>query len=403
MVVDLFLFILKISYPKQAMLTMISILLLSYLQSSEIPRQPNTYFTQFEGYHLHINMSSFYSQAIKSLPKYRRDQSCPPECDSNYVQGSTIDIPCSPRLVQRSNNQRQVVTRMLKSYPQPDGSYVCHVKQGAEHNIGCDIPPPLPTKQRDHQYPKVTIQVPYKRSHSTAEISNGSQQPLYQSANQQRARSISHQPNDLYSTNNHRPAPAAYKRTNSYPTQYSNSIPVPPLSSSSSHNTAARQRNSTLIISTQNAQPLLLHQDNALPLHTSNGVGLEYTAAADTSIISGHQRTRLKGAPLHHAKSQYLERVLHPYESRSNSLTSQTSSSTFTGSMEATKRCQSESPESNRRSKSRSSSLEDDIEADSDCSAAAPELYPEQRLVSPFRSPCEYIFIESSSCLELVL
>ena len=301
-------------------------------------------------------MSGFYSQAIKSLPKYRRNIDQSMDYDKGYVQSNTSSIPCSPRLVQRNGHQKPVVTRMLRSYPQADGSFVCAVPQPTRYN---DKPPPLPSKARDRQ-PSKTQHVMFKRNHSAPTIPNGpqSQQLSYQSQNQRQLlyESVNHQEQLAYQSKDEN----TNRSTQQHAVIVSNDLcNRPSYTRMHTYPNNTHLTSSTLVISTEREQP---SHTIASHHHTSN------------NILNSQEFTE-QGTPFYRAKATYLS---EPRIARSNSQLSnisETSSSTYTGSMDpSAMNNRSDTQEwQGVQFNSRESSL--DPEEDQQ----KPELYPEHR------------------------
>ena len=373
---------------------------------------------------------SHYDSSSRSLPKYRRQPSLHEfRQDRGYVQDSGSHVPCSPRLVQRKQGQQQrVVTRMLQSYPQSDGSFVCPIRQPTHHSPvpppdpNEELPPPLPAKRREllHQmsaqalYPSVTVNVPYRRIQSANDL------PLGRGDDRRsmppRSLSHQHQPaaaNDLLYQPKH---PLSISRTQSQPNhiglnvnnQIQSNINVTnhkKLMSGGNINsditTIPASASSTLIISTQNAIPLHsvvtvehsaqpLQRNITAPHQNQASTHRQYHAVAASPVVGYNNRAEstpqlqfakaVSGAPA-------TEELLYAQRRngavrRSNSQTSNTSgnsSSTYTGSLDYnSKGYTDKDTRGSRMSESRDSSVEAGA-YDEDSDSNHPELYPEQR------------------------
>lgn len=373
---------------------------------------------------------SHYDSSSRTLPKYRREPSMElRQSNSSYVQGNGSHVPCSPKLVQRKHGQQQrVVTRMLQSYPQSDGSFVCPIRQPAHHpqlatDLNEELPPPLPAKRRElmqmgsqAQSPSVTVSVPYRRNHSANELPVGTTGVDRRSMH---ARPVSYQQPPISAINEpqYQPAhPLSILRTQSQPNHLGLNVNNHIHSNINGNNkeliksnitTSPVSTSSTLIISTQNAIPLhsvVSVEHRAQPLHKHNIPRQNTTASVPTrqynantgqynhntvATTSGYN-IRLSSSgqsnPFHFAKPSSVppsEELLYAQQKRngavrrSNSQTSNTSgnsSSTYTGSLEYnSKGYTNTDTQSNIMSESRSSSVEEDSDNNQ------PELYPEQR------------------------
>ncbi|XP_067930542.1 uncharacterized protein [Watersipora subatra] len=312
------------------------------------------YRSPFEGYHL--DMSGFYAEAIKSLPTYRRNSDQTSDWNVVYVQNHASDIPCSPRLVQKEGKQKRVVTRMLRSYPQADGSFVCPIPQPGNY---AEQPPPLPLRDRDQHNTNhdniVKISSGNRPRAWTAGQSIGhpeeydresQEKPLlYQSNEGSRRRSLSYQS-----------AVATNEVRNREPYTRMNSDPI------------SSRASSTLIISTENAQPL----------HTIT------TLEPSHSVLPSHHLNGL-AAPLHRSTAIYLAepavRITRSNSQLSN--ISENSASTYTESMEssiAEAPTKHDTPEREVGRVNARPSSGYTSSATSTGEPKMPELYPEQRV-----------------------
>lgn len=375
---------------------------------------------------------SYYDSSSRSLPKYRRAPSLDLHTDRGYVQDSASQVPCSPRLVQRNDNQQRVVTRMLQSYPQQDGSFVCPIRQpgpmrappgdnqvdsqGQQTSESDDIPPPLPVKRRDlmrpddPRYPKVTVNVPYKRNYSTSDLFNNDRSTSIRHPHQ---RSVPHQqsgPNEPYFNPRQ-----AISRALSQPNHLGavnvndqNHHKITNVSGEIHHNTA-QLTNSTLIISTQNAVPLhalVSTQQN----NTQRGLSTQHHHTSQReqglrSINSSHSSQRdlhnqpgglsrsfngsSNSTPFYssHSSTSIPPQANYPRNGgvrRSNSQHSSSSSSTYTGgSADYNHASRRETGYHGRRKMSDSMSSSVEVVGEEECDNTGPELYPEQRWVNP--------------------
>lgn len=281
---------------------------------------------------------------------------------SSYVESKPTSIPCSPRLVQRRDNQSSVVTKMLRSYPQPDGSFVCPIRQPTERTGPHQhqyMPPPLPAKTRNKSYPKVTVQIPYRIANQSPVLAG------------HRVRSVTHQPQGASSTNQHTNRPL-YTRTQSYPNNINAALRKPTTSPmiACHFNTVDTLHATSSEASPRNSPTQGLSRSNSNIIYSSRSRGNSTT----------------KGTPLVQAKATYLKNG--PYTRtaviRSNSHLSSSSGSTYTGSMEHQEPQEHEEcgrvrngshPPKLPQCDSMTSSVEEGHEDEN----GAQELYPEQR------------------------
>lgn len=327
-------------------------------------------------------MSGFYSEAIKSLPKYRRNQDPSIDCSNTYVEKPSSDIPCSPRLIKRNNHQKRVVTRMLRSYPQADGSVVCPVPQP---NRTWETPPPLPAKARDRQSAKVTVQVPYKRNRSASDIANG---PRYHQSNHLHR---NHQLPLGHSMNQQRPL--LYQLLDE---QSNGSMPHQPLARTTSNGLCNNSHDRPAYIPTHDhngSQVSPSHQinsDSSQPFEASSSSQPQALFGKSSWVHSIRRTSESRGATvapstaLHHAKATYLHEAVISRSTSLQSNLSESSSSTYTGSMENSVPTIDGKGRAQEWTKRQSNSFMSSVDSttEPDDTDSIPELYPEHRFVT---------------------